>query len=56
VWIDGDAVALPAAAEHTSPSPFYYNFRIGAESTSTTPIDVWIDDVAIAGTRIGCGP
>jgi hypothetical protein len=55
VWIDGQPLTLPVGVENTAPTPFYYFLRIGAESFSTTATDLWIDNVAVASTRIGCG-
>ncbi|MCU1283184.1 MAG: hypothetical protein JWM53_6730, partial [bacterium] len=55
LWLDGQPLTLPAGFENTAPTPFYDNLRIGAENTSTTATDLWLDDVAVASTRIGCG-
>jgi hypothetical protein len=55
LWLNNSASAFsPSGTENTRPSPFYYYTRIGLELSPTTPLDVWIDELAANGTRIGC--
>jgi hypothetical protein len=54
LWLDGQPITLPAGTEGTWPSPFYYYLRIGLESSVTTPLDAWIDELAADSKAIGC--
>jgi hypothetical protein len=55
LWVDSSASTLsPGGTEDTVPSPFYYYLRIGLESGTTTPLDLWIDEIVAQGSRIGC--
>jgi hypothetical protein len=55
LWLNGSASSFsPSGTENTSPSPFYYYTRIGLELSPTSPLDVWIDELAANATRIGC--
>jgi hypothetical protein len=58
VWLDGTAVAPLSLPEDLSSSPPPGEIEIGiaaqAISTDIGARDLWIDDVAIAGARVGC--
>ena len=59
LWLDGAEVTtlhVTAWPHQAAPwSPAYQLVRLGFHDFQGAPIDVWYDDVALDGARIGCG-
>jgi hypothetical protein len=58
-WLDGQSISDltvvdPQIGGHW-PAPKFEEIRLGWYGAPSTPVEMWIDDVAIASQRIGCG-
>jgi hypothetical protein len=58
VWLDDGATPVLGVAEDITPSPPIAKVGIGLRADDVmndqAGVDLWIDEVAIADTRIGC--
>jgi hypothetical protein len=54
----GTACVTPKPPNDTWTAPAFANLTLGwmQYQTSTTPVELWMDEVAVATTRIGCPP